>query len=532
MVDLLRRFRRWCSWKRVRASLWLALLVAVSSVPVLIGVRDAPGWGRFGPLLIGLLAAAGLAWVLRRREDLVTPEARLADFTGRQAPAPNDIVCLFQNFYGIDLASVAIDRAADRILFERCHAPRRWPFTWNERSYACGVSEIEGFVLPRRTSGDPKDRLYPLVVITPRGRAEIPADADSVAALVTFLESRFEPQPRAVVDGPDSLNAVVGGACVGMAAGVASALTAKVSDATFAWWFIGGAFAGAFLTRTVLNLADRLFGIDLGGPIGGAVKGALIAGQGTLPLLIFTLQGWEWAWGWLLPLAISVGALLGTVWGTRRSGIATSSMGLPLATFAERVGSLTGSEGASRGRERIATLLAAQWTRRGADPQAYVGDLLYEAVRAAHADQRGGAWQPEVDVFDGEVRVGCTWEPGGPAGHTADEPAATKELLQGVADFASVLGQSPQPPWRLDVEFEAPAGVAALLGSIHPDPHVCRQVGIDRTGGFSIRIRAVPPSPAAQPLPPLAEVLRAESTLDAIGSEDTNGKRLQAPTTS
>ena len=161
MGDLLRRFRRWCSWKRVRASLWLALLVAVSSVPVLIGVRDAPGWGRFGPLLIGLLAAAGLAWVLRRREDLVTPEARLADFTGRQAPAPNDIVCLFQNSYGIDLASVAIDRAADRIVFERCHAPRRWPFAWNERSYACGVSEIEGFVLPRRTSGDPKDRLYP-----------------------------------------------------------------------------------------------------------------------------------------------------------------------------------------------------------------------------------------------------------------------------------------------------------------------------------------------------------------------------------
>ncbi len=552
MSGWLPRFRRWCSWKRIAAAVPLAAVVALFGVDAWIGAGDqSRAANRVLLLSIGAIFAAVLAWVLRRREDLVTPQARWLDFIGRHDPAPDDIVCLFQDELGLDLASVVVDRAADRIVFERCHSPRRWPIAWGRSRTSCRVSEIEGYIPPLRTRDDRREGSFPLVVITPRGRATIPADADGVAGLVAFLQSRVDPVRRPAVDHPDSMNAVVGGAIAGLAAGVAGGLAAGVSDGALAWCFIGGTAIGAFLTRALLAAADRVLGIDLASPLGGAVRGATIALQVSMPLsMILASAGMSLVWLWIPSVAVAVGALLGGLWGSRRSTDRASSVVLPLASFAARVASLGQEVEASGQRDRIAAVLADQWTRRVDDPQAYVGDLLYEAVHEAHRAGRAGAWQPEVEVSEGEVRVRCVWKPGA-SGRGVDDPAAaTTWLLRGLVDFAGVLARSDRPPWRLFVAFETSPGVEALLGSSYPDANVCRQVGIDDAGSLSIGIRDVPPSPASLPRTPftgiqrdvapstspptppsLTDVLRAERARDG-GRVDDEDERGREPTTS
>jgi len=553
------------------AAVPLAAVVALYGFDAWIGVGEFSGAvSRVLLLSIGTIFAVVLAWVLRRREDLVTPHARWLEFIGRHDPAPDDIVCLFRDDVGLDLASVVVDRAADRIVFERCHAPRRWPIAWGQSRASCRVSEIEGYIPPWRTRDDEREESFPLVVITPRGRATIPADADGVGGLVAFLQSRVEPVRRPAVDHPDSMNAVVGGAIAGLAAGAVGGLAAGVTDGALAWWFIGGTAVGAFLTRALLVVADQVFGVDLASPMGGAVKGATIALRASMFIPMLLASGDMGLLSlWLLPAALAVGAFVGGLWGSRRSTSGSSFAALPVGTFAARVASLPGAAAAGDPGGRIAAVLAAQWTRRVDDPQAYVGDLLYEAVHEAHLAGRAGAWQPEVEVSEGEVRVRCVWKRCA-SGRGIDDPAAdTTWLFGGLAEFARFLAHAERPPWRLVVAFEAPPGVAGLLGSTHPAVNVCRKVGVDGTGSLSIGIRDVPPSPASLPrtpftgverdvapstsppqvpltdalrhappsiappaMPPLADVLRTESACDESGDDDVDDGRVREPTTS
>lgn len=516
---MLGKLPRWFSWKRLGAAgLLTAFLAGIGASLGVAALDPSGGVAAVVPASLGLVVAAGLAWVLRRREDLTTPEARRADFLSRHAPAPDDVVCHFQDAYGIDLASVLVDRAADRIVFERCHAPRRWPLTWNERRHACAVSDVEAIVAPRRRLHDPPNGMLPLIVITRDGRATIPADADGIAGLVAFLESRVDSRRRPAVDQPDTMNAVVGGAIAGMAAGPAIGLSLwpGLSESAFAWWFLGGTVAGAVITRTILDLLDRRLGIDLAGPIGGAVKGATVALQGAVSLsLLAASAGADWAWVWIPPVAAAVGAIVGAVAARRPTGTPQESAVATIASLEERLDRLAGGSDDRSGSTALRACLLAQWERRRADPPAYVGDLLHALVHGAHAEGRVGAWRPEVEVSEGEVRVCCGWTRVGPHGSTSppepDGPTATRTLLRAIADFAAILRESPEPPHRLVVEF-APPGAAVSFGlRTPPDAETCRHVGFDGDGRLVVPIREMPRSTAKEPLEPLAEVLRVES---------------------
>jgi len=137
---------------------------------------------------------------------------------------------------------------------------------------------------------------------------------------MSLAESRVAPAEMPVVDRPETANATVGGALVGLAAGVAAGFALEASDAALAAWCIGGTTAGAFLTRLLLDLADRVFGIDLAGPMGGGVRGAKVALQLAVPASMFaTAAGAGWVWLWLPPSAMVVGAIIGGVWERGRS---------------------------------------------------------------------------------------------------------------------------------------------------------------------------------------------------------------------
>lgn len=532
------RFRRWLSWRRIGAVGLLGPLLALTVLGAWNGPGDvAGGAGTTIMLLIGGLFAALLVAVIRRRDDLETPQARRNAFLRDHAPAPDDIVCLFQGDFAADLSSVIVDRAADRIVFDRCHAPHGAVVVGNERRFSCPVGAIEGIMLPRQATvaaGGPRqvppsrrrqDSL-PLVVITPEGRATIPADADGLAALVAFLEQRAPAVPHPAVDRPETQVAMLGGALAGMAAAsaLASAVVPGLSDAGFAWSFLGGAVAGAFALRGVLGVVDRWFGVDLAGPVGGAVKGATIAIQAAVPIcLVASSAGADWAWPWLAAAVTSLGALVGAAFARRRvSTSSVPSISTP-ATLGERLATLAGAPEDGVAQRTVRECLVAQWQRRSRDSAAYVGDLLHALVREAHADGRGGAWRPEVEVADGEVLVRCGWTDVGQRASTrtgdADAPAETLTLLRAILDLVAVLRDSPQAPYRLVVEFPRAEGVAALVRTTHPDPATCRRLGFDDEGRLVVAIREIAPSPASLPLPPLADVLRPKPRAERSSEE-------------
>lgn len=534
------RFRRWWSWRRIGALALLCPLLGLTVLGAWNGPDDvAGGAGTTVMLLVGALFAALLVSVIRRRDDLETPQARRDAFLRDHVPAPDDIVCLFQGDFAADLSSVVVDRAADRIVFDACHTPRGAVAVGNERRFSCPVGAIEGIMLPRQAAGaaggtrqDPPSRRrqdsLPLVVITPEGRATIPADADGIAALVAFLERRAPAVPHPAVDKPETPIAMIGGALAGMAAAsaLASALVPGLSDAGFAWSFLGGAVAGAFALRGALGAVDRWMGVDLAGPVGGAVKGATIAIQAAVPVcLVASSAGADWAWPWLTAAVTALGAIVGAACGRPRvSTSSVASVSTP-ATLGERLATLAGVPEDGVTRRTVRECLVAQWERRSGDPQAYVGDLLHAPVRDAHARGRPGAWRPEVEVAEGEVRVRCAWATVAPHGGspplTADAPAETLALLRAIPDFVAVLGESPRAPYRLVVEFAAPEGVAALVRPTPADPATCRRLGFDDEGRLVIGVREIAPSPASLPLPPLADVLRPEVRVER-GSEETD----------
>lgn len=531
------RFRRWLSWRRIGAVGLLGPLLALTVLGAWNGPGDvAGGAGTTIMLLVGGAFAALLVAVIRRRDDLETPQARREAFLRDHLPAPDDIVCLFQGDFAADLSSVVVDRAADRIVFTACHAPRGSVILGNRRRFSCPVGAIEGIMLPRQAAGSaggPRQDLpsrrrqgpLPLVVITPGGRATIPADADGIAALVAFLEQRASAVSHPVVDRPETPIAMIGGALAGMAAGAAlvSALVPGLSDAGFAWSFLGGAVAGAFALRGVLGVVDRWFGVDLAGPVGGAVKGATIAIQAAVPICLgASSAGADWAWPWLATAVTALGGLVGAALGWRRASTSSVPSVSTPATLGERLATLAGVQEDVVTRRTVRECLVAQWERRSGDPQAYVGDLLHALVREAHASGRGG-WRPEVEVADGEVLVRCGWTDVGHRASTrtgdADAPAETLTLLRAILDLVAVLRDSPQAPYRLVVEFPRAEGVAALVRTTHPDPATCRRLGFDDEGRLVVAIREIAPSPASLPLPPLADVLRPKPRAERSSEE-------------
>lgn len=542
MTDTRWNVRRWLTWRRLGAIALMVPLVAVVAPMAWFGPRDVAGLaGSAIALLIGSAMAALLVAVIRRRDDLETAGERRDAFLRDHVPAPDDVVCLFHDSLATDLSSVFVDRAADRIVFERCHTPRGWLVPGNDRRYACAIDDVEGIMLPRRLPGDPgttnrgdpsRDRsaAVPLVVLTPRGRATIPADADGVSALVAFLESRVRVVPHPAVDRPETMVAMVGGAVAGMAAGAATAsvLVPGLSDAAFAWSFLGGAVAGALGTRAMLGIVDRWFGVDLAGPLGGAVKGAAIAMHAVVPL-------WFIGGPWLPAATIALAATIGAIVARRPWQASTQAPSPTPDAFRARVQACPGVAADEEASARLRECLVGQWRRRRKDPAAYVGDLLHALVHDAHAAGRGGAWRPDVEVTDGEVRVCCDWTgvaSGKPSAAKDPDPVAqTRALLRAIADLASMLAASEDPPYRLVVEFVPSKGLAALVGAACPDRDTLRRVGVDDDGRFVVRIRELAPSPGALPLPPLADLLRPEARSET-GSDDADARTLEDETTS